>query len=143
MLRYKVSTLSKAADEARRRNVSSRKDRHTKQWRPIFSIKRPFEDTPFFEARESITGFDREGGPLDAFLEDAESSISSWEMTVIREFLQARKPQTGPMRDLARARLDDREYNTAYRRENPEWLTPSGLRDFLSLSVFLPRPSVL
>jgi hypothetical protein len=136
---YPVRTLSKAAEKARKRSASTRKDRRTKRWRPIFGIKRPFEDTFFFEARESIAGFTREGGPLDAFLEDAESSIPSWEMTVIRQFLQTRKPQSGLGRELARARLDDREHNTEHRREYPEWLNSSGLRGLLSLPVLLPR----
>jgi hypothetical protein len=140
---YPVRTRPKATGKVRKPSKSLRKDHLMKRWRPIFGIKRPFEDVPFFKARESITGFDREGGPLDAFLEDAESSIPSWETTVIMEFLQTRKPETGPMRYLARARLDDREYNTPYRRENPEWLTSSGLRHFLRLPVLLPRSSTL
>jgi hypothetical protein len=115
------------------------KDHPTKQWRPIFSIKRPFEDNLLFEARENIAGFEREGGPLDAFLEDADSSIPSWEMTVIKEFLRTRNQQTGPVPDLARARLDDREYSTRVHRQHPEWLTSGDLRILLNRPVFFPH----
>jgi hypothetical protein len=117
----------------------TRKDHQTKRWGPVFSTKRPFEDDPFFEARENIPGFEREGGPLDAFLEDADSSIPSWEMAVIEAFLKTRTPQTGPLQSLARARLDDREYNTGSHRQHSEWLTSSDLRDLLSCPVFFPR----
>jgi hypothetical protein len=130
----RIPTVFRAADKKKK----SRKNRQTK-WRTIFSTRRRFEDTLFFEDRESIAGFERAGGPLDAFLEDADSSIPSWEMTVIREFLQARKPPNGPLRKVARARLDDREYITGYQRGNHEWLTSSGLLDFLSLPVLLPH----
>jgi hypothetical protein len=135
---YPNHTLSKTTVIARKLRKSPRKDRLTKRWRPIFSVKRLFDDIPFLEARESILGFEREGGPLDAFLEDADSSIPSWEINIIREFLQTKEPQSGGVRNLARARLDDREYNTAYQRKNPEWLTSSDLREFLSLPVLLP-----
>jgi hypothetical protein len=137
-----VRTLSETTGRVKKSSNRPRKNHLMKRWKPIFSTKRVFEDVPFFEARESIAGFERAGGPLDAFLEDAESSIPSWEMTVIREFLRTRKPQTGPERDLARARLDDREYDTGRPRTNPEWLTSSGLRDFLSLPVCFPHISL-
>jgi hypothetical protein len=136
----------KRSDSERRHRASKayrkswnapQKTRRTKRWRPVFAMKRPFEDSLFFEARESIAGFERVGGPLDAFLEDADSSIPSWETTVIREFLQNRTPPSGLVQELARARLDDREYSTGYKRGNPEWLTSNGLRDHLTLPVRL------
>jgi hypothetical protein len=127
------------ASKARKPRRCARNDRQAKKWRSVFSTRRRFEDTLFFEDRESIAGFERAGGPLDAFLEDADSSIPSWEMTVIREFLQARKPQPEPVRESTRARLDDREHKTGIQRGNSEWLTASALRDFLSLPVLLPR----
>jgi hypothetical protein len=136
-MRVGPGIIQQASRRIRKLSKAPRKEQRTKLWRPIFSTKRTFEDDPFFEARESIAGFEREGGPLDAFLEDADSSIPSWQQTVIREFLQNRQPQNGSVRDLARARLDDREHNTGGARTNPEWLTASSLRDFLSLPVLL------
>jgi hypothetical protein len=136
---YRVPTLPRAADKEKNSSRCEKKNRQTKQWRPIFSTRRRFEDTFFFEDRESILGFERAGGPLDAFLEDADSSIPSWEMIVIREFLRTRKPSDGPLRGFARARLDDREHISGYQRGNHEWLTSSGLLDFLSLPVLLLR----
>jgi hypothetical protein len=140
---HSVRTLSRAPGGVSKRSKRARKDHLTKRWRSVFSIKRLFEDNPFFEARESIAGFEREGGPLDAFLEDADSSIPSWEMTVIRHFLQTKKPRSEPARDLARARLDDREHNTGNQRKNPQWLTTSGLRNLLSLPVLEPHAPML
>jgi hypothetical protein len=139
MTNYPVRTLYKPTSRVRKSSKGPRKDHLTKLWRPIFFTKRLFKDNLFFEGRESIAGFAREGGPLDAFLEDADSSIPSWENTVIRGFLQTRQPQSGPVRYQARARLDDREHNTVYQRGNSEWLTSSALRDFLSLPVPLLR----
>jgi hypothetical protein len=134
-----IRTMSKATGRVKKSSKRPRNAHLTKRWKPVFSIKRLFDDVLFFEARESIPGFERDGGPLDAFLEDADSSIPSWEITVIREFLQTKEPKSGTVRDLARARLDDREHDTGKPRKNPEWLTSSGLRDFLSLPVLLPR----
>ncbi|KAH3954923.1 hypothetical protein HBI81_077290 [Parastagonospora nodorum] len=106
-------------------------DPQTKRWRDVFFTKRLFYDEPFFTARECITGFEREDGPLDAFLEDAESSIPAWEMTVIIDFLQSKRPYSTSIRHLARAKLDDREHGSGQCRDHPEWLTSNQLHDVL------------
>ncbi|KAH4056241.1 hypothetical protein HBH98_032090 [Parastagonospora nodorum] len=108
-----------------------RRENQSKRWRKVFLTKRLFYDEPFFTARECITGFEREDGPLDAFLEDAESSIPAWEMTVIIDFLQSKRPYSTSIRHLARARLDDREHGSGQCRDHPEWLTSNQLHDAL------------
>lgn len=107
----------------------------TKRWRAVFFTKRLFCDKLFFTARECIIGFEREDGPLDSFLEDAESSIPAWEMTVIIEFLRTNKPYSTSARHLARARLDDREHGSGQCRDHPEWLTSNQLQDALLKQV--------
>lgn len=112
-----------------------RRERQTKRWKSIFFNRRRFEDIPFFKARENIESFEREGGPLDAFLEDTESSTPSWERIVIKNFLQAQTSRATPAPTLARARLDDREHGSGEIRKNSEWLTPSQLRHALDFQV--------
>jgi hypothetical protein len=112
-----------------------KRKRQIKQWNPIFFTKRPFEDRPFFEARESIAGFEREGGPLAAFFEDVESSIPSWEMTVIKHFLQTYETWVKPASNVARARLDDREHGSGRCRQDLGWLTPMELQRALETQV--------
>jgi hypothetical protein len=130
-----------ATTKPRKYRKNSRKGSQLKKWKPIFFTKRPLEDSLFFDARESIEGFEREGGPLDAFLEDSESSVPSWEMSVIARFLRTGDSHVGPARTLARARLDDRKFDSDKCRNYPEWLTPSQLRDALALPVFYFHPT--
>jgi hypothetical protein len=114
--------------------MKSRKKRQKKLWKPIFFTRRPFEDLSFFEAREIIADFERDGGPLDAFLQDTESSIPSWETSVVKQFLLTRQPHPTSS-SIARARLDDREYSSGRCRESPEWLIASELRQALEIQV--------
>jgi hypothetical protein len=124
-------------NKSRNRRKGSKRKRQIKQWNPIFITKRPFKDSPFFEARESIKGFEREGGPLEAFFEDIESSIPSWEMTVIKHFLQTHKTWVIPAPIVACARLDDREHGSGRCRQDLEWLTPIELQRALEIQVIL------
>jgi hypothetical protein len=136
-----IGAARMATTEAGRITERSKDEGHTKQWRPIFFTKRPFKDIPFFEAYETIEGFQRDYGALATFLDDDESSVPSWEMTIIARFLKIKYPENGPPRTLARARLDDREHGSDKPRQNSEWLTPDQLQDALSLPVFCSTPS--
>jgi len=139
-LRSPLYASRKSRRLPRNQNIGSQ----TKRWRKAFTTKRLFCDKLFFTAHECITGFEREDGPLDSFLEDTESSIPAWEMTVITDFLRTKKPHTTSTRHLARARLDDREHGSGECRNHPEWLTSNQLQDALlkqviNISRFLQR----
>ncbi|KAH8726341.1 hypothetical protein GQ44DRAFT_771521 [Phaeosphaeriaceae sp. PMI808] len=103
------------------------------RWKAIFFTKRPYEDMTLLEASKSIEGFERKGGPLGMFLQEAESSVPSWDSTVITQFLRS---QTTSTQFVARAWLDDRSYQSKQKRLYPMWLTPTELRQALSCQRF-------
>jgi len=110
---------------------SPRKRVPTKLWSPIFSSQRPLVDLPLALSIKGIPEFER--GTLDYFLQDVESVIPSWKKGAFQRFLGSSLPRS---LQPARARLDDRAYNTGKRRDyEQEWLTPEVLRELLLADV--------
>lgn len=90
-------------------------------------------DFGFFQTREALVEVAKE--VVDASFQDFESTIPSWDIAVVRRFFHAEQQNPSTQRNLARARLDDRDCETHRVRSYPEWVDATELHRLLVAKV--------
>lgn len=93
----------------------------------------PFVDKGFFETRNVI--LEKETEILDEFYIDFESTIPSWDISVVRKFFRNYKTVDTESQNQGRAKLDGRCYATKLQRKYPDWLIPAELQHHLGIQV--------
>ncbi|KAJ8113691.1 hypothetical protein OPT61_g4239 [Boeremia exigua] len=123
-----------AVSQVKSRPRASLRTRARKKWPEEFSQVRPFVDRRFFEDRNVIV--EKDTDLLEKFNVDFESSIPSWDISVLRKFCRIQTAFKSDFWRRSRAKLDGRSCSTKLQREYPDWLTPAELQHHLSVERF-------
>ncbi|KAF1929712.1 uncharacterized protein M421DRAFT_91531 [Didymella exigua CBS 183.55] len=86
--------------------------------------------------RPLVVLLEKETEVLDEFYVDFESSIPSWDISVVRKFFNSHETVDAGFPHLGRARLDGRCHDTGLARDYPNWLTPAELQHHLGTKCF-------
>lgn len=109
------------------------KKRVATRWPKLFTRKRKCADPRFFQTLDVLGEVTKEA--IDESFQDLESTIPSWDIAVVRKFFHAEQQNPPTRRNLARARLYDRDCETNGTRTYPGWIDAIELSRLLVAKV--------